>query len=1063
MPLCPGVKNEENRAAFNALLTRLGGKPLSETDRLNKEDYLASLTKPQAKAYYAAHALLDMHTGSYENISAHLDAQERIKSKLQSRAGERGAVSPALLGSQQAADALKNAADTIRSAHDDMRRVFNPGARGGISRPTALMVRQRAAEMQRSIDQVERATRDLRKAFSRMQPQDRWDFIDAEERGNPQANAELDAAAQLFREVMDDDRDQVRALGTGKLETFNDTYMPRYWEKKKTPSGPSLAGRTKAPLEGRKAFLKRRSYEYFQDGLDAGETPLSDNPVDFLLWKHAEMQKYIKAHENLNELKTFGMAAFHRSPGVAPEGWVTPDDNLFAVWGRSEAGEMVMRGHYYMPEEGAKIFNNYLSRGLGDKKWFRSYRGISNVLNQFQLGISFFHGGFVSLDAVISNNALALYQATRGNIGTAIKTAVQSPLAPLVYLQLGRKMRQEWNHPGSHPELAPIVDAWTAGGGRANIDKFYQTNTTRKMMDAFRSGTLPGLIGGALRIPFAAVEQAARPLMEWYVPNIKSGAIGKMAEYELERIRKRIARGEDVGLDEEREAMAKVVDSVDNRMGQMIYDNLFWNKMAKDLGMASIRSLGWNLGDLREFGGGAVDILTQAGRGGAMVIRGGMRIGGAGPPSGGGGGGGGTGTAGPGGSGAGRIWSIKNPEVTHRMAYMIALPVTVGILGGITTWIMTGNKPDELRDYFYPKTGNLDEHGDPERVNLPSYMKDILPFFLARTMNQRLKVGGQMAINKLHPMLHMIGEMLRNKDYYGTEIRHADDPLIQQAKDTAKYIGKEFVPFGIRGVSRERERGATWQKALLSEIGITPAPRYVNQTAAQQLMADIQERNRPRGTRTKEQAQLYQMESEISRGLRKGGDRAEEASRKLIDAVHSGLLTKKQAQGLTDRSTQPQGLSGFKSMGVVDALDVYKLGTPAEKQIWRKALEEKEPLIESLPAGQRDAVQGRWEKAIGDAGERGVSEKIKLLRESDVFQSLDAGEKREILRDAIQEAKKHPNMSPEAIARYGRDKAKEAAAIERLKDSPAYKSKTPETQKRMLREEQARWRQPSAP
>ena len=38
--------------------------------------------------------------------------------------------------------------------------------------------------------------------------------------------------------------------------------------------------------------------------------------------------------------------------------------------------------------------------------------------------------------------------------------------------------------------------------------------------------------------------------------------------------------------------MSKIVDSVDNRAGQMKYDNLFWNKSAKDLSFLANKLVG---------------------------------------------------------------------------------------------------------------------------------------------------------------------------------------------------------------------------------------------------------------------------------------------------------------------------------------------------------------------------------------------------------------------------------------------------------------------------------------
>lgn len=60
-------------------------------------------------------------------------------------------------------------------------------------------------------------------------------------------------------------------------------------------------------------------------------------------------------------------------------------------------------------------------------------------------------------------------------------------------------------------------------------------------------------------------------------------------------------------------ALRQAWDSIDNRFGQLVYDNLFWNKSAKDIGMVMTRSLGWNLGTVREIGGGLKDLATRKG------------------------------------------------------------------------------------------------------------------------------------------------------------------------------------------------------------------------------------------------------------------------------------------------------------------------------------------------------------------------------------------------------------------------------------------------------------------
>ena len=52
-----------------------------------------------------------------------------------------------------------------------------------------------------------------------------------------------------------------------------------------------------------------------------------------------------------------------------------------------------------------------------------------------------------------------------------------------------------------------------------------------------------------------------------------------------------------------------------------MYDNLFWNRWAKDIAMITARSVGWNWGTWRVIFGGAVDLGVQTARGAAGVGR----------------------------------------------------------------------------------------------------------------------------------------------------------------------------------------------------------------------------------------------------------------------------------------------------------------------------------------------------------------------------------------------------------------------------------------------------------
>jgi hypothetical protein len=302
---------------------------------------------------------------------------------------------------------------------------------------------------------------------------------------------------------------------------------------------------------------------------------------------------------------------------------------------RLRVGGLVKTSEFFMPEQAARIINNYLSPGLGSSttpfgSLFRAYRSAGNILNQAQLSMSAFHAGFTTLDTMISSAALGLYQSAHGDIGKGLLSVLKTPIAAITTARLGSKVLDEWRTPGSQgPEIARLVEAMELGGGRAKMDRFYKTNYLRRMKEAFHStNAFFGSIKAAPYAPLAFIEWQMRPVMEKLVPMQKAGTFAELARYELER-------NPNMTHEEAMKTFGKIHDSVDNRLGQMVYDNVGWNRMLKDLLMGSFRSVGWNVGSIRELVGGMKDTL------GAVKD----------------------------------VATLNKPEFTYRMSYLLAIDV----------------------------------------------------------------------------------------------------------------------------------------------------------------------------------------------------------------------------------------------------------------------------------------------------------------------------------------------------------------------------------------------------
>jgi hypothetical protein len=260
-------------------------------------------------------------------------------------------------------------------------------------------------------------------------------------------------------------------------------------------------------------------------------------------------------------------------------------------------------------------------------------------------------------------------------------------------------------------------------------------------------------------------------------------------------------------IDDLRKASAAAWASVENRYGQMTYDNLHWHKITQDVAMAATRSVGWNLGTLRELGGGALDtakwLRTQAQR---------------------------------------PFTKVDAPEMSHRMAYFLAMNLAVAGAGAALQKMLTGQDAQDWRDAFFPRTGGVNASGDAERLALPSYFKDEYAF-----ANAPLQTLG----HKAHPLLSTLSQLIADKDYAGTEIYNPNDPVTQKVLDMAKHLGKSVLPFTVQGASKLAKGSAISPWA--SVFGINPAPGDASRTAAERLLHDYQVAHLP-PTRSREAA-----------------------------------------------------------------------------------------------------------------------------------------------------------------------------------------------------------------
>ncbi|MDR3560468.1 MAG: hypothetical protein P4N59_03355 [Negativicutes bacterium] len=889
-----------------------------------------------------------------------------------------------LFGNQQAKfQAMENVYKKTRQSFRDIKQFLSPSSMGEESRLAGRSMRENLSDMARKYDVAEAALHDGKLYFDKVPEVESLRFIDAVERGQISSlDPKLQPIAKLMRDALNDRVREVRALGTGKLQSLIENYFPHIWKDPKQAETDFAKWFGKRPLSGSESFTKERSIPTTADGLKwrvydnegnlldafANRTdaealsqatpdsrigpplqPVSFNPIDLTMLKLREMDKYIMAHKTLNELKGEGLAKLVRVDLDHPEGWVKIDDKISTVY--NKAGKF----NYWVHPDAAELINNYLSPGLRNGRLGSVYEGVrsgGNWLNQFQLGMSAFHLGFTSYDTIVSKLALAMKQVGSGQVGGALKSTGEalSLAAPITTALKGNKLLKEWYKPSLEgSEVSKILDAlsngktkWTdltgqqktgvltnalsSGGARARMDAFYGTKGEQSMVQEFKdiwknvgAGNYRTAAGHTLNqlLPWNAVRIIPRLIMEEVVPRQKLGVAASMMEYELKK-------NPNMTHDQLREAAGKVWDSTDNRLGQLVYDNLFWNKALKDGLMLSVRSVGWNLGTVRELGGGVVDL----GKIPIDLMRG------------------------------------KPAEFSHRTSYLAALTLATVISGAVIQKLATGKDPEDWRDYFFPQVGGMDKNGNPERISLPSYAKDVYATG-SRMYRHGIAHGlAETAVTKTHPFFQSLNQLWNNKDYWGKEIVHPGDTLPQKAWELAKYAKSEITPFGEQGLEKIKESEGepspnitlqgfmqhplstvsdyakslvpTSRKQALPFLGIMPAPRDINKTQAEELATDINQQRFGSGKpRTSQQADLSDLESRIKRDLQSGNTAS------LQQAYAEGKLNKDQVTRLKELRNMTPLQQQIHSLDIDDIVQVYKAGKPQEQQQLKDMLAKK--------------------------------------------------------------------------------------------------------------------------
>jgi GGDEF domain-containing protein len=748
----------------------------------------------------------------------------------------------------------------------ELRHILNPKDVSAVSKQTAQVTIPYLAELARQKDVLINHFQQFARAVDKLSPNDQIDITDYGERGLPQPIPAMQPMADEIRKALDFWAGQVQDLGTGKLETLIPDYWARYWVNPEQGATAFAKVFGKATMRGPMTFLKQRKIPLFRDGLNMGLKPLTINPLIATVMKIHEMQKYINGVKLMEHYKVTptaagtNMAVVLRTGRSLPDGWEKINDSIARIsqWSEEEKG-FIERGHYIMPTDAARLVNNMLGRSaLARSVWAGSIRTFNNLLTSSQLGLSAFHLGFTTFDSMASRAALGFERIAHGEPLRAVSAfmgAATGPLNSINTMRKGWQIAKSYVDPsGATPFNAALVKFLVAGGGGVKMDRYFLQAKGVSPFHGVGLGTLYSDVKAALTEPHDKVQALTQALgsfpieysqklwndlrtigriyhpieipfelagriirastsiiMEKIVPLQKLGVFHDMAADWLRRNPK--ASNEEYAL-----AAQSIWRSIDNRLGEMIYRNKFWDKTFKFMLHLSMRAVGWNDGTVEEIAGAPLDAAKAIDN---MIRQ--------------------------------KKW---NPDwITHKMAYVMGMVAVNAFMSSMIQYMYTGEGPTEIKDLIFPRTGRLTKQGTPERLSLPMYTKDIWEYY---------HHFGNTVANKAAPWIGMAYHWIMNTNFYGEPLSNPDHSFWQQEWEKTLSMGKEAMPFSIQGqkhLAGAQDPGLRGMvDSILPFVGVTPAAGAI--TSAD----EIERRQHIDQETAYEKSLRYQMKQAIAAG-----------------------------------------------------------------------------------------------------------------------------------------------------------------------------------------------------
>lgn len=668
---------------------------------------------------------------------------------------------------------------------DELLRAVNPEGLGERAKVAGAVIAARIAERVQRTAQWNHGAKE-RLDFWQSNGGKAREFIDWFERGAKFKDPEMQKLSQWYREWGRQIAKQDAEI-TGLRYEPRDNYLSHIFEDEK---GVEEYFQQKYGRKwGDPSFTKDRSFDLYSEAIKAGFKPKFESPEEIMLARQlssdiANMQQGI-----LKDLETYGIAVekekgskdvpHNTSLRRAPNGkWYHVDNTAYAVLHNAFDTQSL-----------------WATKGIvGDT--FRGAMALKNSIVPIRLALSAFH----PLHVIHIDNAAATAMAWKnvlagtGSVTKAVAETLKSGMLYKSFWQnprMGSRLIKAWRGDVPKDSLneadAQALQFMTEGGFVPEMSSVYRTNAMQNFGRAIREHSATAL----WHAPWALLSAMGKPVFQIWIPNLKAASYMREVSNALKN---------NPGLHDDNMSrqltFRKIAKSVDNRYGEMSYDTLFWKRWLKDLAVANTLSLGWQMGFIREYGGGALDL-------GQFVKRGDKS----------------------------RVQRVRE-GMLDRPAFVSAYTVTALGYGGLLTWALSGKSPESLMDYVMPLSGEQNPDGSPQRLNTMFYTREFASVY-KHMENQGVVEGlGHLVQGKASGLIGLVGEWASGVNSFGQEIRDPDAPAFRKLEQTLAYTMLDLEPISTKAI-QESTSESPLKTGALALAGFNPAPKYMNETKTQ--------------------------------------------------------------------------------------------------------------------------------------------------------------------------------------------------------------------------------------